>query len=93
MTRVRPRTALQVAACLFSADVPWGTAQVAVQRLNTGEVDVPVLVDWLESFGETATVFALVAGMGTDDLRAVLSGRVHVDLDALRLLAGLKGEI
>jgi CubicO group peptidase (beta-lactamase class C family) len=92
-TRVRPRTALQVAACLLNADVPWGTAQVAVERVNAGEVDVPVLVEWLESFGETATVFALLAGMGTDDLRAVLSGREHLDLASLRLLAQVKGEI
>jgi hypothetical protein len=93
VTRVRPRTALQVAACLFNANVPWGTAQFAVERVNAGEVDLAVLVEWLENFGETATVFALVAGMGTDDLRAVLTGRAHLDLDSLRLLAQRKGEI
>jgi len=93
VTRVRPRTALQVAACLFSADVPWGTAHFAAERVNAGEVDVPVLVEWLENFGETATVFALLAGMDTDDFRAVLSGRAPLDLASLRLLAERKGEI
>ena len=93
MTRVRPRTALQVAACLFAADVPWGTAQVAAERVHAGQVDVPVLVEWLDSFGETATVFALVAGMDTEDLVAVLSGRERLDLASLRLLAEVKGEI
>ena len=93
LTRVRPRTALQVAACLFTADVPWGIAQVAAERVNAGEVDVDVLVEWLDGFGETATVFALVAGMGTDDLRAILSGQELIDIDSLRLLATLKGEI
>lgn len=93
VTRVRPRTALQVAACLFNANVPWGTAQFAVERVTAGEVELAVLVEWLESFGETATVFALVAGMDTDDLRAILSGREHLDIDSLRLLAQRKGEI
>ena len=92
-TRLRPRTALQVAACLFQANVPWHTAQVAVDRVQAGAVDLPVLVEWLETFGETATVFALVAGMDTHDLRAVLSGRERVDVDSLRLLAGRKNEL
>lgn len=92
-TRVRPRTALQVAACLFTADVPWHSAEVAAARVNAGEVELSVLIEWLESFGETATVFALVAGMETEDLRAVLSGREELDVQSLRDLARLKGEL
>ena len=73
--------------------MPWHSAEAAAARVNAGEVELSVLIEWLESFGETATVFALLAGMGTDDLRAVLSGREHLDLASLRLLAQVKGEI